>query len=72
MKMELWLLDLNTEFVSDREAVFLWGASEDGKRFLLIDDAVENFFFMIPLKGVNSEETAKEVFSEGRKYGVMK
>lgn len=70
--MELWLLDLNTEFVLDREAVFLWGVSEDGKRFLLIDNAVENFFFMVPLKGVNPEETAKEVFSEGRKYGVIK
>jgi len=70
LKLKLWLLDLNTELVSGRDAVFLWGVSNDGRRLLLVDDAVENFFFLIP--SINPEEVAKKVLLEGKEYGVIK
>ncbi|MEM3956683.1 MAG: DNA-directed DNA polymerase [Thermoproteota archaeon] len=70
--MKLWLLDLNTEFLLGKDAVFLWGISNSGKRVLLVDDNVESFFFLKPLNGVNPDEAVKEAFSEGRRHGVTR
>ncbi|MEM2488175.1 MAG: 3'-5' exonuclease, partial [Thermoproteota archaeon] len=70
--MKLWLLDLNTEFLLGKDAVFLWGISNEGKRLLLVDDNVESFFFLKPLNGVNPDEAIREAFPEGKRHGVTR
>ncbi|MEM2088540.1 MAG: DNA-directed DNA polymerase [Thermoproteota archaeon] len=70
--MKLWLLDLNTEFLSGKDAVFLWGISNEGKRLLLVDDNVESFFFLKPLNSVNPDEAIREAFPEGKRHGVTR
>ncbi|MEM3388885.1 MAG: DNA-directed DNA polymerase [Thermoproteota archaeon] len=70
--MKLWLLDLNTEFLSGKDAVFLWGISNEGKRLLLVDDNVESFFFLKPLNGVNPDEAIREAFPEGKRHGATR
>ncbi len=70
--MRLWLLDLNAELLHDRDAIFLWCVSEDGGRILLIDDSVENFFFLKPSETVDPNEAANVALSEGKRHGVTK
>ncbi|MEM4229293.1 MAG: DNA-directed DNA polymerase [Thermoproteota archaeon] len=70
--MKLWLLDLNTELLSGKDAIFLWGISNSGKRVLLVDDNVESFFFLKPLNGVNPDEAVREAFPEGKRHGVTR
>ncbi|MEM4610362.1 MAG: DNA-directed DNA polymerase [Thermoproteota archaeon] len=70
--MKLWLLDLNTEFLSGKDAVFLWGISNEGKRLRLVDDNVESFFFLKPLNGVNPDEAIREAFPEGKRHGATR
>ncbi|MGB9718231.1 MAG: DNA-directed DNA polymerase [Thermoproteota archaeon] len=72
MEVRLWLLDLNAELLSGGDVVFLWGVSEDGGRVLLVDDAVENFFFLKPSSSVNPDEASREAFAEGSRYGVTR
>ncbi|MBO3841523.1 MAG: DNA polymerase II [Candidatus Brockarchaeota archaeon] len=72
MKVKLWLLDLNQEFLSGKDAVFLWGISNAGKRVLLVDDSVESFFFLKPLNGVDPDEAVRAAFPEGKRHGVTR
>lgn len=55
-----------------KDAVFLWGISNEGKRLLLVDDNVESFFFLKPLNGVNPDEAIREAFPEGKRHGVTR
>jgi len=72
LRLKLWLLDLNVDLFSGRDAVFLWGVSDAGRRVLLVDDEVENFFFLKPSNNVDPEEAVKETIPEGRRYGVTR
>ncbi|MBO3755079.1 MAG: DNA polymerase II, partial [Candidatus Brockarchaeota archaeon] len=72
MRVKLWLLDLNQEFLSGKDAVFLWGISNAGKRVLLVDDSVESFFFLKPLNGVDPDEAVRAAFPEGKRHGITR
>ncbi|MEM2100406.1 MAG: DNA-directed DNA polymerase [Thermoproteota archaeon] len=72
MKIKLWLLDLNTELLSNKETVFLWCISGSAEKILLIDDAVETFFFLIPSEGITPEGAVEKALLEVRRHGVIR
>ncbi|MEM3029248.1 MAG: DNA-directed DNA polymerase [Thermoproteota archaeon] len=72
MRIRLWLLDLNTELISGRDTVFLWGISDDGRRVLLVDDTIENFFFLNPTDDIDPNEVIGKALPEGERYGTVK
>jgi len=72
LKAKLWLLDLNSDFLFEKEAIYLWCISEEGERILLVDDSVENFFFLTTRENVSPEEAVEKSLSEVRKYGVSR
>jgi DNA polymerase I len=46
--------------------------SESGDRVLLVDDSVENFFFLKTVENVSPEEAIKASLSEAKRHGVLK
>lgn len=72
MKARLWLIDLNSDFLFDKEVICLWCVSESNERILLIDDSVENFFFLLTGENVSPEEAVRIAMPEVKKLGVLR
>jgi DNA polymerase I len=65
LKLNFWLLDINTEIQGESTELWLWGITESGDRVLVVDRHFAAYFYAIVEEGfdaVKVAETIKETY----------
>jgi DNA polymerase, archaea type len=64
LRLDFWLLDLNHEAHEGKSSIWLWGATRDNRRVLVIDTNFQAYFYLLPKTGQDINQLKEKIETE--------